>query len=417
MTGPDARARRSYGPVTYLVLAICWVTVIADGYDVVVFGAVVPSLLSESGWGLTPAGVGLLGSLAPIGMFVGSLVVGTLTDILGRRRMLIVCVAWFSVLTGLLAVAQSPEVFGLLRFLAGLGLGGVLPTATALAGEYAPVRVRNLAYAVIFTGFPVGGMLAAVIGIGVIPVWGWRGMFVLALLPLVVIVPVALRFLPESVVFLEAKGRVAEAERGQLFALADLVSHRYLLATLCFWVASALCLFMNFGLNTWLPQIMRQSGYSLGSALVFLLVFNLGAIIGMVAIAPAADRVGSQPVILVTFLAAAAAVTLLSVQLPVFALYLLIAVGGAGTVGTQAFINAYVSKHYPVRMAATALGWSLGVGRLGSIAAPLVLGLIVGSALGSGWSFYAIAIAGAIGAVVIALVPKRAALPFEHRPR
>ena len=210
---PSVDHRRSYGPVTFLVLAICWVTVIADGYDVVVFGAVVPSLLQEPGWGLTPAGVGLIGSLAPIGMFVGSLVVGTLTDIVGRRRMLIGCVAWFSVLTGLLALADSPETFGLLRFLAGLGLGGVLPTATALAGEFAPMRVRNLAYAVIFTGFPIGGVLAAVIGIGVIPAWGWRGMFVLAVLPLLLIVPVALRFLPESVVFLAAKGRVAEAEQ------------------------------------------------------------------------------------------------------------------------------------------------------------------------------------------------------------
>ena len=176
-------------------------------------------------------------------------------------------------------------------------------------------------------------------------------------------------------------------------------------------MASAQCLFMIYGLNTWLPQIMRQSGYSLGSALTFLLVFNLGAIIGTVVIALAADRVGSKPVILMTFLAAAVAVTLLSIKLPILGLYLLVAIGGAGTIGTQAFINAYVSKHYPVRMGATALGWSLGVGRLGSVAAPLVLGLIVGSTLGAGWSFYAIAIAGVIGALVIALVPRRPAEP------
>ena len=297
------------------------------------------------------------------------------------------------------------------------------------------MKVRNLAYAVIFTGFPIGGVLAAFIGIGVIPVWGWRGMFALAVLPLLLIVPVALRFLPESVVFLAAKGRVAEAERiagrhgltvpvpptaavvaarrGTFSALADLVSRRYLLATICFWVASALCLFMIYGLNTWLPQIMRQSGYSLGSALTFLLVFNLGAIIGTVVIALAADRIGSKPVILMTFLAAAVAVTLLSIELPILGLYLLVAIGGAGTIGTQAFINAYVSKHYPVRMGATALGWSLGVGRLGSVAAPPVLGVIVGSALGAGWSFYAIALAGVVGALVIAVVPRR---PAEATP-
>ena len=286
--------RRTYGPVTLLVLAICWVTVVADGYDVVVFGAVVTSLLQDPEWGLTPASVGLLGALAPVGMFVGSLVVGTMTDLVGRRRMLIGCTAWFSALTGLCALAPSPELFGALRFLAGLGLGGVLPTATALTGEFAPLRVRNLAYGLIFTGFPLGGILAAPIGIGLIPALGWRAMFGLAVIPLVVVVPLALRYLPESVAFLAARGRGTEAERiaarhgmpvprervsarqgddapasGKLTPVAELVSRRYRLATACFWLTSFLCLFMIYGLNTWLPQIMRQAGYSLGSALTF----------------------------------------------------------------------------------------------------------------------------------------------------
>jgi AAHS family benzoate transporter-like MFS transporter len=433
--------RRTYGPVTVLVLALCWITVVADGYDVVVFGAVVPALLQDPSWGLTPASVGLLGALAPVGMFVGSLVVGTVTDVVGRRRMLIGCTAWFSALTALCALAPNPEVFGLLRFLAGLGLGGVLPTATALAGEYAPMRVRNLAYGLIFTGFPLGGILAATIGIGLIPAWGWRSMFALAVLPLLVVVPIALRYLPESVAFLAAKGRVDEAERvvarhglpvpprpaeapvdgvraQRMFApLAELVSRRYRLATACFWLTSFLCLFMIYGLNTWLPQIMRQAGYSLGSALTFLIVFNVGAIIGTVVIATAADRLGSKPVIVATFLLAAAAVTLLSLRLPVLVLYALVAVGGAGTIGTQAFINAYVSKHYPVAMSATALGWSLGVGRLGSVSAPPVLGLLVGSALGVGWNFYAIAVPGLLGAALILLVPRRPGDPAAPTPR
>jgi len=437
-TAPDGR--RTFGPVTLLVLAICWITVVADGYDVVVYGAVVPSLLQDRSWGLTPASVGLIGALAPIGMFVGSLVVGTVTDLVGRRRMLIGCVAWFSVFTGLCALAPSPGTFGLLRFFAGLGLGGVLPTATALAGEYAPLRVRNLAYGLIFTGFPLGGIIAALVGIQLIPATGWRAMFALAVLQLLVVVPIALRFLPESVAFLAAKGRTAQAERiaarygvpvaaqrpardvqdqpsrSKLAALADLVSRRYLLATVCFWLTSFLCLFMIYGLNTWLPQIMRQAGYSLGSALTFLVVFNVGAIIGTVVIAMAADKLGSKPVIVVTFLLAAVAVTLLSLHLPSLVLYALVAVGGAGTIGTQAFINAYVSKHYPVRMGATALGWSLGIGRLGSVSAPPVLGLLVGSALGVGWNFYAIAIPGLIGAALIALVPRRPADPEMAAP-
>jgi Permeases of the major facilitator superfamily len=153
---------------------------------------------------------------------------------------------------------------------------------------------------------------------------------------------------------------------------------------------------------------MRQAGYSLGGALTFLLVFNLGAIAGTILVSGAADRLGSKPVLVATFVLAAVAVALLSLRLPTGLLYVLVALGGIGTIGTQSFIMAYVSKHFPVRMSATAIGWTLGFGRLGSVAAPPVLGLIIGSALALEWNFYAIGVAGLIGVLLIALVPQSA---------
>lgn len=428
--GNESQAERTppgLSRVTVLVLAVCWFTVIADGYDVVVYGAVLPSLLQEPSWGLTPAGAGLIGSLALIGMFIGSLTIGTLTDIIGRRWTLIGCLVWFSVFTVLCAFATSPVMFGALRFVAGLGLGGVLPTATALTAEYSPRRIRNLVYAIMFSGFPLGGILAALLGLRLIPAYGWQSMFLLAAVPLLVVAPIALRYLPESVAFLLARGRRAEAEevarrhgltlppppaepvpagRRRGTPVRELFSPAYLLATCCFLATTFVCLFMIYGLNTWLPQIMREAGYSLGGALTFLLVFNVGAIVGTIIIATAADRLGSKPVLVGTFLLAAAAVTLLSLRLPTGLLYLLVGLGGIGTIGTQAFILAYASKHYPVRMGATAMGWTLGVGRLGSVAAPPVLGLIIGSALGIEWNFYAIGLAGLVGAALVALVPR-----------
>ncbi|MDX3044675.1 MFS transporter, partial [Streptomyces caniscabiei] len=139
-----SRGQTTWPPVTVLVLAICGLAIVADGYDVVIYGAVIPSLLHEGGWGLTPAGAGLIGSFALIGMLIGATTVGTLTDTLGRRKTLIACLTWFSVMTGLCATATSPELFGFFRFLAGLGLGGVLPTASALSGEYSHPKTRNL---------------------------------------------------------------------------------------------------------------------------------------------------------------------------------------------------------------------------------------------------------------------------------
>jgi MFS transporter, AAHS family, benzoate transport protein len=427
--------------VTLLVLAICGIAIVADGYDVVIYGAVIPSLLHEHGWGLTPAGAGLIGSVALIGMLIGATTVGTLTDTVGRRRMLIGSLAWFSVMTSLCATATSPELFGVFRFLAGLGLGGVLPTASALSGEYSHPKARNLVFAIIFSGFPVGGIIAAFTGMSVIPRFGWQAMFLLGLLPLVLVVPVAWKFLPESITFLQAKGRHAEAEstaRRWNISLEDtrektsastqatsgsgsndpspvkaLLSRDYVVATLCFLAMSCLCLFMIYGFNTWLPEIMRRAGYSSGSALGFLLMFNLGAVVGQLLISLAADRLGSKPVIVTTCLQAGLAVILLSLRLPTAVLYAAVALGGVGAMGAQTFVLAYVSDYYPVRMGATALGWTLGFGRLGSMLAPPLLGLIIGAGLAFQWNFYALAVPGVIGAALIGLVPRA---PGEQAP-
>lgn len=429
-----SRGHATWPPVTLLVLAICGITVTADGYDVVVYGAVIPSLLHEPGWHLTPAGAGLIGSIALVGMLIGATTVGTLTDTLGRRRMLIGCLIWFSVMTGLCATATSPEVFGLFRFLAGLGLGGVLPTASALVGEYSHPKTRNLVFATLFSGFPLGGIIAALTGIFALPRFGWQVMFLVGLLPLLLVLPLAIRSLPESITFLRAKGRHAEADRiadrwsitspdaqqgvpapeqtpsatdsGSMSPVRALFSRSYVVATVCFLVMTCLCLFMIYGFNTWLPEIMHRAGYSAGSSLGFLLVFNIGAVIGTLIISLAADRFGSKPIITTTYLVSSVAVILLSLRLPTTVLYAAVALGGVGAMGTQSFVLAYVSKHYPARVGATAMGWTLGFGRLGSMLAPPLLGLIIGAGLAFQWNFYALAVPGVLGALLVGLVPR-----------
>ena len=126
----------------------------------------------------------------------------------------------------------------------------------------------------------------------------------------------------------------------------------------------------------------------------------------MLVVSLAADRLGSKPVIVTTFLLAGLSVVLFSLRLPTVVLYTLVAMGGLGTMGTQTFLLAYVSKHYPVRIGATAMGWTLGFGRLGAVLAPPVLGLILGSGLAFHWNFYALAVPSLLGAALIALVPR-----------
>jgi AAHS family benzoate transporter-like MFS transporter len=405
------------------VVAICFLTIVFDGYDLIVYGSVLPSLLAEPSWGLGPAQAGAIGSYALAGMLVGALAAGAVTDAVGRRRIVLVGIAWFSVAMGLCALAPSPGVLGLFRFLAGLGLGGVLPSAIALTVEYAPRGRRQLYNALMFAGYSVGGVLAAVLALALVADHGWRVMFWIGVAPLVLVLPLAARFLPESAGYLLATGRRAEAEAlAARYGIAldeppaaaasgprVLFTPSYRTATLLFGAASFCGLLLVYGLNTWLPQIMREAGYPLGSALQFLLVLNLGAIAGAVGASALADRFGPKPVTAAAFLAATGCLLLLSQRLDTALLLLAVAVAGLGSVGTQILVNGYVAVHHPAAVRATALGWALGVGRAGAIVGPLFGGWVLAAGVGFEWNFYGFAVPALAGALLIALVPRRRA--------
>jgi AAHS family benzoate transporter-like MFS transporter len=435
-----AATRPKLSRTTIWVIAICWVTIIFDGYDLIVYGAVVPSLLRYEEWGLTPAEAGAIGSYALIGMLIGALVAGTITDIVGRRKIILFCIVWFSVAMGLCAIAPSAGWFGFWRFVAGLGLGGVVPTASAITIEYAPPERRKFLYALMFSGYSVGGILAAVLAIPLVPAYGFRIMFWIGVLPIVLIVPLAWKFMPESISFLVARGRrqeaeelsrrynvpihdeeptaamaAAQAEAGagggraeapRKLPLTTLFGRQYLLSTLMFWAICFLMLLLVYGLNTWLAQLMRQAGYPLGSSIAFLGTLNLGAIVGAIAAGRVADRLGARTVTTVGFLAGAASIALLSLRPPQALVYLLLFIGGFGTIGTAMIVNAYVTEHYPSASRASALGWALGIGRAGAILGPLVGGFLLAAGFALNWNFYFFAAVGLVAAALCAIVPK-----------
>ena len=190
----------------------------------------------------------------------------------------------------------------------------------------------------------------------------------------------------------------------RLAGIRTLFQRRYVAATLLFAGASFCGLLLVYGLNTWLPNIMRTAGYALGSSLLFLLALNTGGIVGTIAASRLADRVGIKPVAIGAFLVAALSVLLLSVDLGLAALVLLVAVAGFGT-GAQILVNGFVAVHYPAHSRATALGWSLGIGRIGAVLGPILGGLVAGSGVGYQWNFYLFALFGLVGAVLLVGVP------------
>ncbi|ROS43959.1 AAHS family benzoate transporter-like MFS transporter [Amycolatopsis thermoflava] len=409
------------------VLLLCLACMTLEGYDVVAYGAALPFLLADRSWQITVAQAGVLGTLTPVGMLAGAVAAGLLTDIVGRRRLILASVTVFSAAMLVCALAPGVPVFALGRILVGLGVGGVLPSIAALVYEYSPSRRRNLDTALAFAGVGTGGALAAVVAAVVVPAAGFRAEFLIGGLGALVVLPLAVRYLPESLVYLRATGRGDELRRwaarlrldpgpaGPVEAaaagagtgrLAVLFSRRYAVTTVLFCLTTFASLLVLFGLYTWLPQLMRSAGHELGSALTFLVVLNVGTAAGPLLVGRLADRVGSQRATAGSFLLAVVGISVLSQPMPLVFRYVAVVLAGVGTVGTQILINVLIAGRYPVHVRATAIGVALSVGRLGGILGPLYGGMLLSAQLPTASLFYAFAAPALLGAVLVTLVPR-----------
>ncbi len=327
-----------------LAVLVCWLLVVFDGYDLIVYGTVQSSLISSTGWGLTKASAGTIGSLAFLGMMIGAIFAGRLSDALGRRRTILACAIVFSVFTIGCAFAPNAVVFGLLRLLAGIGLGGLVPSANALVAELVPARWRSAIATLMMSGVPIGGTLAALVGIPLIPRFGWPVMFLIAAAALLIVVPLGFRHLPETVA----------AKTTERVGFGTLLRAPYLGASVLFAIATLATLFAWYGLCTWLPNLMQLAGYNLGSALTFALALNLGAVAGSVITAWAGDRFGPVRTGIVAAAVAAVGLAVIITGPPVAVVYLMLVLAGVGTHGTQCLIIAAIANHYPGYLRGTA---------------------------------------------------------------
>lgn len=357
----------------WAAVVICWLLIVMDGYDLIVYGAVQNSLIEGTDWGLTPSSAGTLGSLAFLGMMIGAVVAGRLSDSLGRRRTILACAIVFAIATVACALAPNPATFGALRLIAGLGLGGLVPSANALTAELIPPRWRGSMATLMMSGVPLGGTIAALTGIWLIPALGWRSMFWVTAISFVVIV-IAFKVLPET-----STTRDSTAPTREKAGFRTILGVPWLSFSILFALTTLFTLFAWYGLGTQLPKIMRDSGADLGPALAFTLALNLGAVVGSVLTAWAGDRFGILPTATVS--AAVAGIGLVSLMggtTATLAIYVALVLAGIGTHGTQSLIIGAIASHYPEHLRGTALGWPLGVGRIGAVLAPQVSGILLG---------------------------------------
>ena len=418
---PETKASQTRSRLPIFIL--CWLCLLADGYDLLAYGATLPSLIGRPPFSLTLAQGGQIASLALVGMLVGCTGAGMLTDRLGRRRIFIASVTTFSVAMLLASVAPTVELFVAFRVLTCLGVGGLLPTAIALASEFAAPERRSRTLGLVLTGPPCGMVLAALVSSLVVPNHGFRPVYASAGL-ILILVPLLVKFLPESPAFLAVRGHTEQAAvvrstyglpalpAGDAAVgrspLSAVVRDGNLVPTLLIWATKVFGLLTVFGLTTWLPQVMATSGYGLGSSIAFLLVYSLGGVVGTVVASSIAERMGPKPLVIVGYLAAAGALLCISQRPETVLLVLLVLITGFGGFGTQNVLNDFIARFYPTANRASGLGWALGIGALGSIAGPSFGAAVVDTTSPLTTTATAFAITAVIGAVMMICTPRKA---------
>jgi len=422
---PNRHAEARFNRFHAKVLLWCLLILIIDGYDIAVVGIALPSIMQQMGVNASTAG--FMASSALFGMMFGAMVLGTLSDRIGRRWALSIGVMLFSVFTAAAGFTKDPISFSVVRFIAGLGIGGVLPVIVAQMVEYSPKKIRSLMTALMTSGYALGGILAAVLGKQLIGEYGWQVVFIAAGVP-VLLIPFILKLVPESMTYLISRsrnGELAEVARNLQPGVKHPADAQFVVptadrvagapvsrlfqdgrgpSTVLFWIAFFSGLFMVYALSSWLTKLMAMAGYSLGSALSFVIALNVGAIIGAVGGGWLADKFNIKWVLVGMYALGGVLLYLMTFQTSTELRYLIIGAVGACTTGAQLVAYAYCGQFYPMSIRSTGIGMASGVGRLGAIAAPLLIGQIVALELPLEQNFLVIGAFGIIGSIALAFI-------------
>jgi AAHS family 4-hydroxybenzoate transporter-like MFS transporter len=375
------------------LVALVALTIVFDGIDNQLLGIVIPTVMKE--WGVARSAFAPVVALGYLGMVIGGLAAGLAGDRLGRRTALLASMVVFGVMTVLASVVTSTGALGLLRLLAGIGLGGAMPNAAALAAEYVPLRQRPIAVTVTIVCVPLGGTLAGLLGIRLLPVLGWRMLFVYGGL-----VPLAAAFLlrgllPESPRFLarhESRwnelralmprfGHAVSASATFVGGSASGVARASLSAlfapewrrdTLALWAAFFFCLFSVYLSFSWLTSLLTGAGFDPGTANTGITAFNLGGVAGALIGGFAIPRVGSRTAMLtMAGIAITCAAVLSSMTITpaagVMSLVAMLTLTGGVINGVQTTMYALAAHVYPSTVRATGVGTAVAIGRFGAI--------------------------------------------------
>ncbi len=385
------------------VIAICFAIAALDGFDTQSIAFVAPAL--QKAWATPPAQFGALFGSGLLGAMLGAILLGSLADRFGRKPLILLSTATFGVMTLLCATATSIEALGIYRLVAGLGLGGAIPNIIALVSEYAPRRVRSTVIVATFTGFPAGAIVGGIVSAGLIPRFGWESVFILGgVLPLL-LVPVIVLGLPESRRYLAAARRQSDS-RPVRQTVGELFSGGRGGWTILLWLLTFTTLLLAYFLVNWTPLILVGAGITHHRAIMGVVLLNLGGIIGSLLLGRISDRRHPFLALGAAFGIGAVLIATVGVMIesPVSTLLGLIFLVGMCVFGAQLNLTALSANYYPVHMRSTGIGWSMGVGRVGSFVGPVAGGALVAIGLASGQLFLCAAVPAVLACIIVAFM-------------
>ncbi len=397
------------------IVVLCFVIALLDGFDTQSIAFIGPAIAED--FGLQATDMTWVITASTVGMCVGAMSLGTFGDRIGRKKTILLALALFGVFSLAGAFAQSLEQIVILRFLIGLGMGGATPALLALTAEYSPKSRRGTFMTLVLLGLPGGALLGGLVAAAWLPVMGWRGIFLAGgVLPLAMVL-VCSKILSESPIFLAAKGTsAADAQARQIMAsisgspvspdavlatndkmqerssVAALFSAKYRMVTIAVFATYLLNWIAWFLLLLWMPTALKMLGLAGSQAAMGTVTVNGAFILFAIPLSIILPKVNPRKLLLVMFAAGIVIALGLGLAGSNFALvFVLIGLAGFGIGGQQLALNYLIANAYPTQLRATATGWGIGIGRLGSIVGSALGGLIL-TGLGVSGYFMALAV-------------------------
>ncbi len=410
-----------------LVVGLCLFFNALDGFDITAMAVVNGPVAAELA--LSPAKVGWIFSAALAGMMLGAMFLTPVSDIVGRRKLIILSVSLVGASMLLTASVTTLSEFLILRFVSGVGAGAMLACQATLAAEYSPEKYRALSVAAVTSGYPLGAMSTSIVADLVMPEYGWRGMFWFGGGVTVVMGLVAWLLIPESLKFLferrpqnalrrvndilrrlkkdtlDAMPEVAAQERtrkaGFFESMRKLLEKRHRTTTLTLWATFFLCFATLYFLMSWIPKLMEDSGYEavVGRRAFFL--FNFGGVIGIYVLGILSIRWKLTNLVFVMLFSSAIGMAVFA-SAPDRLNALLIIIFFVGMLQQGGFTGLYAAaaKVYPTEIRSTGIGWAIGLGRSGAVVGPAIAGYLITAGLDMAANFYIFAVPMAIGGLI-----------------